>query len=179
MSEAKAMLAESLASRRLQGAPREIAAALSSLANVLQAEGNTATARDYQEQALVLFRAVGERAGEGICLINLGSLCSRQGQYDFARGYLEQAVVLGRSTGHGALEGMGESNLGEIHALEGDLASAHERYVKRSRSPAESATAPSRPRACWRSETSLRGAGNSPRHARCSRKVSRWCARSA
>ena len=130
MAEAKAMLTESLASRRLQGAPREIAAALSSLANVLQGEGDTATARDYQEQALALFRNIGERAGEGICLINLGSICSRQAEYGAARRYLEQAVELGRATGHGALEGMGESNLGEVHAFEGDLAAADERYAK-------------------------------------------------
>src|SRR6185369_16390045 len=110
--------------------PREIAAALSSLANVLQAEGDTVSARDFQEQALVLFRAIGERTGEGICLINLGSLCSRLAEYDAARRYLEQAVELGRSTGHGALEGMGESNLGEIHVLEGDLTAADERFLK-------------------------------------------------
>jgi predicted ATPase/class 3 adenylate cyclase len=129
LAEAKAMLLASLGARREHGGPLAIAAALSSLANVLQAEDDTAAARDYQERALALFREAGEPTGEGICLVNLGSLCTRRGEYRDARAYLEQSVEVGRRAGHGAVEGMGESNLGDIHALEGDLDAAAQRYA--------------------------------------------------
>jgi predicted ATPase len=128
LAEAKPLLTACLALRRKAGPPADLAAALSSLANVLQNEGDSVTARTYQEQALALFREQGNRAGEGICLINLGTICHRQSEFEAARDYFEQAAEAGRFTGHGALEGMSELNLGNLYVAQDDPVAARVRF---------------------------------------------------
>lgn len=50
------------------------------------------------EQALILYREIGDRQGEGRALIGFSVMTSKLGQYSQALGYLEQALVISRET---------------------------------------------------------------------------------
>jgi predicted ATPase/class 3 adenylate cyclase len=60
IADAKRMFTMCIALRRELGPPRELAAALSGLAEVLQQEGDAVTANDYREQALAIRGAHGD-----------------------------------------------------------------------------------------------------------------------
>ena len=65
----------------------------------------------YYEQALAIARAVGNRAGEGTALNNLGGVFYALGQDAQAIQYLEQALVLLRELGTRADEATAAGNL--------------------------------------------------------------------
>ncbi|MCS6882819.1 MAG: tetratricopeptide repeat protein [Oscillochloridaceae bacterium] len=48
---------------------------------MFRAQGQYAQALDYLQQALAIVREVGDRAGEGATLNNLGGVFEAQGQY--------------------------------------------------------------------------------------------------
>ena len=67
---------------------------LGNLGLVAQNQGDYATAKAYLEQALALFRQLGNRLGEANHLSNLGLVVFAQGDYRGAKIYLEQALAL-------------------------------------------------------------------------------------
>src|SRR5258708_29051925 len=95
--EATKMLQESLAIRRGLGNAREIAATLSELSTHHLQSDELGKARECQEEALAIFRELGDRIGEGIGLLNLGGIAVRQGDHRSAGGLFEQSLVIAQS----------------------------------------------------------------------------------
>ncbi|CAK0751897.1 hypothetical protein CCP3SC1_10082 [Gammaproteobacteria bacterium] len=56
--------------------------------------GDYATALTYWEQSLAIQREIGDKAGEGITLSNLGATYSDLKQVDLARKYLQDALAI-------------------------------------------------------------------------------------
>jgi predicted ATPase/class 3 adenylate cyclase len=129
-SEAGPLLAECLAIRRELGNPREIAATLSTLAVVHLAQGNLPAAQDCEEQALAIFRELGDAVGEGIGLLHLGEIAIQLHEGDKARERLAGSLAIARKLGHHELEGDCECRLGEQSLLDGDLHDARERFAR-------------------------------------------------
>ena len=78
-------------------------AALGNLGLVARSLGDYAEAETYHEQALALYRQLGNRQGEADQLNNLGNVALAQGDYERAKAYYEQALSdhakLGRPIG--------------------------------------------------------------------------------
>ncbi|MEO6893178.1 MAG: tetratricopeptide repeat protein [Ktedonobacteraceae bacterium] len=67
------------------------------------------------EQALAIFREVGNRAGEGATLNNLGRVYDALGQKQQALAYYQQALAISREVGDRAKEGATLNNLGLVY----------------------------------------------------------------
>ena len=67
-------------------------------------QGQYRSALNYFQQALVIRREVGDRAGEGVTLSNIGGVYGSRGQYDQALESYQQALVIHREMGDGARE---------------------------------------------------------------------------
>jgi len=61
-------------------------------------------ALNFYNQALVISREVGDRAGEGTTLNNIGAVCHGQGQYEQALEYYQAALLIARDLGLSSLE---------------------------------------------------------------------------
>jgi tetratricopeptide (TPR) repeat protein len=90
----------------------------------------------YYEQALSIFREIGDRAGKGASLHNIGSIYGSLGQHEEALGYYEQALSIQSEIGDRAGEGRSLHNIGSIHS---DLGQHKEalRYYEQAVSVAE------------------------------------------
>ncbi|MFB8790234.1 MAG: CHAT domain-containing tetratricopeptide repeat protein, partial [Potamolinea sp.] len=86
--------------------------------------GQYPQALKYYEQALVIMKEVGNKAGEGTTLNNLGAVYNNLGQYPQALKYLEQALVIRKEVGDKALEGTTLNNLGAVYNSLGQYADA-------------------------------------------------------
>ena len=69
-----------------------------------QAQGQYDQALSNFQQALVIRREIGNRAGEGATLNNIGAVYRAQGQYDQALSQYRQALVIAREVGYKELE---------------------------------------------------------------------------
>ena len=67
-------------------------------------QGHYQSSLSYLQQALVTAREVGDRAGEGATLNNIGRVYLDRGQYDQALQNFQQALVIAREVGNKALE---------------------------------------------------------------------------
>ena len=92
-AEATKMLTECLAIRRGLDNPRDTAATLSTLATLHLQQDDVVKAREYQEEAIGVFRSLDDRLGEAIGLINLGEIAERQADDDGARSLFEQCAA--------------------------------------------------------------------------------------
>jgi tetratricopeptide (TPR) repeat protein len=85
-------------------------------------------ARAAYEQALPLYRQVGDVLGEANCIRSLGDIALARSQHDAARAAYEQALPLFRQVG----AVLGEANciqrLGDIAREQGDAVAAHAQY---------------------------------------------------
>jgi len=61
--------------------------------------GEYAAALNYYEQALTIFREIGDRAEEGTTLNNIGLIYASLGEYVVALDYFQQALTLRREIG--------------------------------------------------------------------------------
>jgi predicted ATPase/class 3 adenylate cyclase len=129
-AEATKMLTECLEIRRDLESPREIAAALSTLATLHLQQDDLAQARDCEKEAITIFRDLGDRVGEAIGLLNLGEISVRQADFGGAQELFEQCLVIARSVKHQELESDCERNLGELALSEGNLASAQAQFAR-------------------------------------------------
>ena len=127
-AEAHRMLEESLALRRGLGNPRDIAGALSTLAQLRLHEGDAESARKYEQEALALFRELGVPVEEAISIAHLGDICMYLGEDDSATGHFEECLAKARAIGHRELEGECEWKLGELELTRGNLAAARTRF---------------------------------------------------
>jgi len=115
--EAERMLETCLALRRGIGDQRDIAATLSTLAAVRLRLGDSARARQGEEEALAIFRHLGHRIEESIVLLHLGEICLHTGDAAEARRLFEQSLAIAREVRYQETESDCERMLGQL-ALE-------------------------------------------------------------
>ena len=127
-AEAGRMLDLCLELRRRSGHPVDVAATLSMLGTVRLHEGDAERARKCDEEALLIFRDIGDRIGEAIGLGHLGEICLHVFDGVRAREYFEQCLAIAREIDHSELEGESELFLGEISLLAGDVPAARARF---------------------------------------------------
>jgi len=87
---------------------------LRGLGMVCSEEGDYAAAREDFEESLRIYRAAGDRRGEGAVLNNLGLLHNAQGDYPRARDYFERSLHIAREIGNRREEGRLLNNLGIV-----------------------------------------------------------------
>jgi tetratricopeptide (TPR) repeat protein len=91
-------------------------------------QGEYSEAQGYHEASLVIYREIGYRRGESICLNNLGVVARDQGDYAGARGYHEASLGIYREVGYRRGESICLLNLGVVARNQGDYAGAREYY---------------------------------------------------
>jgi hypothetical protein len=74
------MLTECLEIRRNLQMPLETAATLSTLTSLYLHLGDPEKARESEQEALGMFRELGDRVGEGVGLLHLGEICVSAGR---------------------------------------------------------------------------------------------------
>jgi len=116
-SEAIRMLDQCLALRRGIGDPTNIAATVSTIANVRLALGDTAGACAAEEEALSIFRRLADRYGESVSLLHLGQIHAVLEMDEKARGFINECLELSRTIGNLENEAECELALGAL-ALE-------------------------------------------------------------
>jgi tetratricopeptide (TPR) repeat protein len=112
------------------GNTREIAAALSTLSTLYVQLGEIGKARDCEEEAIGIFRELGDGIGEAIGLLNLGEISWRQTDHGGARALFEQSLTIAHRIKHLELESECERNLGELALGDGDLQAAKARFTR-------------------------------------------------
>ena len=87
----------------------------------LSSTGQPRQAMTDYEQALILYREVGDRAGEAATLNNIGLVYDGLGDRQQALTYYQQALPITREVGNRAGEAVTRYNIAMIHRTEGDL----------------------------------------------------------
>ena len=87
---------------------------ISNLGLVYRRQGRYRQAAEHHQQALTLFRELGDRSGEAYALDNLGTVYWRQGHYEQAGEHHQQALILFRELGDRAGEAYALNGVGEI-----------------------------------------------------------------
>ena len=123
-AEAARMLEACLKLRRVIANPVDLAATLSTLSLVRLQVGDPTCARVGEEEALGIFRQLGDRIGEAIGLLHLGQIALHAGEDDAARDDFKQSIAIARDIKHGEIESEGERMLGEIALESGDISGA-------------------------------------------------------
>ncbi|MEO8302750.1 MAG: tetratricopeptide repeat protein [Betaproteobacteria bacterium] len=129
-AEAGRMLEACLALRRGLDQPFDIAATLSTLSQVRLHEGDAERARESEEEALGIFRKIGDRVGEAIGLFHLGEICRRVADDVKARDYFEQCLAIARAIDSAEIEGESELVLGALSLAANDLPAARARFAR-------------------------------------------------
>ena len=119
--EAQRLLETCLALRRGVGTEGDIAATLSTLALVRLHLGDAVSAREAEEEALAIFRRLGNRSGEAIGLQHLGEISRYVGADGDAEALLLQSLTLGCEIGYSEIESECERLLGQIALDRGQL----------------------------------------------------------
>jgi non-specific serine/threonine protein kinase len=86
--------------------------------------GDYATARAHYEEALTIFRDLGDRYGESGSLHGLGWVASEQGDLPLARDHYQQALAISEGLGDKAGVGSALNNLAGLLAREGETSEA-------------------------------------------------------
>lgn len=81
-------------------ARREMAMSLNLLGSVSRLRGHYSAAADYQEQALSVYRELGDREKEGVMLHNLAVNATHQGDYESAEKLFQEALNIHRDIGN-------------------------------------------------------------------------------
>jgi CHAT domain-containing protein len=82
------------------------------------------------ERALEIYRAIGDTAGEGSALNNLGNVYESLGEYAQAEQYYLQSLEIARQLGDKAGEGISLYNLGNVYESLGEYAQAEQYYLQ-------------------------------------------------
>ena len=129
LGEARDWLEQALAAGG--GAPESArAAALTGLANVVQIQGDQQRAREWHEQALALWREMGNPQGVAMSLDCLGYLAQGRGEFGPASALHEQALELANQAGDARMAGQALSSLGTIALHQGRYGDAAARYAE-------------------------------------------------
>jgi len=121
-----ALGAQVLAMERLDTPSR--ARVLAARAMPLRRSGRTEQSGDAFEEALVLFRTLGDRHREAFILLMLGNLRRDQGRMEDARQLQETALAVAREIGYRRVEGHALGNLGIIDGEQSRLPEARSRF---------------------------------------------------
>ncbi len=95
-------------------APTQVVATIDSLADYFYVGGHWRLGMELFTLQLVIRHEVGDRAGEGATLHNLGALASSLSHLEEAEHYYEQALAIRREVGDRAGEGITLHNLGSL-----------------------------------------------------------------
>jgi tetratricopeptide (TPR) repeat protein len=117
--------------RRHLGNPVDIAATLSTLSLARLQRGDVLGATECEEEALRLFRQLGDRSGEMIGLLHVGQIALYADHADSARTNLENALATARELKQQEVQGESELLLGEVALGSADFKKA-ELWFKRS-----------------------------------------------
>jgi tetratricopeptide (TPR) repeat protein len=128
--EALRMLVECLELRRKLGHPEDTAATLSTLSLIRLHAGDAARARADEEEAVAIFRELGNRTGEAIGHLHLGEICTYTSDSPNASRHFEQCLAIARDLGFREMEAECERLLGELSLDAGDLRAARERFER-------------------------------------------------
>ena len=82
------------------------------------------------DQALTLYRQVGNTSAVAATLENLGVVAAEHNDFEAASGYFELALKLYRQMGDTSGEAVTLGNLGNLAGTQGDYASAKDYYEK-------------------------------------------------
>ncbi|MBD2069533.1 tetratricopeptide repeat protein [Leptolyngbya sp. FACHB-671] len=80
------------------------------------------------QQALEIYREIGDRTGEGIILNNIGGVYANQGQYPQALEFYQQALSIAQAVGDRAGEGTTLNGIGRVYLDQGQYPQALEFY---------------------------------------------------
>ncbi|MFC1976472.1 CHAT domain-containing protein, partial [Chloroflexota bacterium] len=72
-------------------------------------------ALEYYQQSLTIVKDIGDRAGEGVILNNLGGIYDNLEQYEWALEYYQQSLIIRQEVGDRAGEGTSLNNIGHIY----------------------------------------------------------------
>jgi serine/threonine protein kinase/tetratricopeptide (TPR) repeat protein len=100
------------------------ASVLSTLALANELSGAMAEARAHYQEALVIYREIGDRRGEGAALSGLGTLHRKQGRMEEARVQFDAALAIHREVGNQRSEGCVLASLGLFHYHQGRMEEA-------------------------------------------------------
>jgi CHAT domain-containing protein/Tfp pilus assembly protein PilF len=90
--------------------------------------GQYPQALEHYQQALVILREVGDRAGEGRTFNNIGGVYNKLGQYPQALEHYQQALVIRREVGDRVGEGTTLNNIGRVYDSLGQYSQALEQF---------------------------------------------------
>jgi predicted ATPase/transcriptional regulator with XRE-family HTH domain len=122
LGEGQGWLARALAAD--QGPPAARATALNGAAALAIAQGEHGPAATMYEEALALWRALGDTRGVAESLGNLGNVMVHQGEYGRAAALHEEALALFRSLGHEEGIAQNLANLGAEAYMQGEYGRA-------------------------------------------------------
>jgi len=123
-TEARTLLEQCLVLRRRLGDPVEIASTLSFLSLTRLHAAELLSAKDGELEALKLFRELGHRQGDAICLLHLGQIAVYVGNEGEAAEYLTQSLAIAREIKYQEVEGACELVSGELSFDMADFAQA-------------------------------------------------------
>jgi tetratricopeptide (TPR) repeat protein len=130
-AEMRHMLEASLTLHRKLGNDVDVAATLSTLSLARLKAGDPLGAEDSEREALTMFEAIGDSAGQAIGLLHLGQIASYIGDTASAQTNLEQCLRLAQAIDHHEVEGEAELRLAENAFGSGRLDDAR-RHAERS-----------------------------------------------
>jgi tetratricopeptide (TPR) repeat protein len=102
--------------------------ALNNLAGVQQAQGDLAGSRRTLENAMEVFREIGEKRGVAGALDNIGILLVSQGELKPARKRYEEALGIAKEMGNKSLTAYALYLLGDVEFYGGQLSAARKDY---------------------------------------------------
>ena len=111
-----------------QPAPEQEATLFYYLGQAQDVLGKKSEALDHYQQALTIYREVGDRISEGSTLNNLGLVYDSLGKKSEALDYYQQALVIGREVGDSRGEGVTLNNLGSVYNSLGKQSEAQDYY---------------------------------------------------
>ncbi len=113
---------------QIAGEDKVLAQCLQGMGGVTFFQGDFDEATRYFEQALILYRQLGDKQGESVCLHSLGVVAKNLRDYTAARESAEQALDVYRLIGHQQGQGFCLTNLASIARREGEFAKAESYY---------------------------------------------------
>ena len=119
-----------LALRRGMNSPRDVAAALSSLAPPRLELGDVDGAEAGQREAMQIVLQIGDRMGEAISLLHFGLIAIYRGDVVQANANLENCLAVAREIKYNDIEGECELMLGETAFETGDIDKATQRFKR-------------------------------------------------
>jgi len=126
--EARRLLEDCLELRRRLGNPREIAATLSTLALYRLHLGDVAASAESEQEALRMFRELGDKTGEAIGMLHLGQIAFHEGNDERARIEFEASSALARELAYQEVVAETELLLGVVELATGDRHEAVTRF---------------------------------------------------